>query len=181
MAYKNSVTVSEVYRTLEAHGKTLLRVTDEAEQSYQALLEAQNGDNDGAWARRLFELPTTGVIQLTIVASDRTVEGQPGHAVFSGYVAGRSVELANFTNGGNNQITAITSVVNNDKLHIGNATGLGDETDSAAEAVLRQTTEEAAIVADIVSAMDALHNVKLSFTSAVTSWDRASDLEAFVL
>lgn len=182
MGYKSFTRIDDVLLILEQQGKTVLRVLDEANRAYEALIEAQNGASSNAWGRVLFDLGDTENVTLTVVASDKTIEGLPGHSVFNGFVPGRTVDITNFTNAGNN-VTAlqVSSVINPDKLYLANWASPVDETDADARVRENPTTAEFAVVTDIISARTALNELSLARTQDVTSSDRASDLEAFIL
>ncbi len=181
MAYKLLATIDDVLLIMEQQGKTVLRVLNEAEQAYQGLLSAQDGGTNLAWSRRLFQLSDTGNVTLTVVASDKTIEGQPGHSVFQSFTPGRDIQITNFTNAGNNQTLEISSVVNPDKLYLAGWSAPVDETDTNARGQENGTQPELDIVQDIVDGMDALHELYLARVQDVTSADRAGDLEAFIL
>lgn len=181
MGYKTLVRIDDVILEIERQAKTLQRVLDEADRSYDALLAAQNGATNLAWGRILFSLADTGNVTLTAVASDKTIEGSPGHSVFTAFKPGRNIQITNFTNAGNNQTVEVSSVVSPDKLYLAGWTAPVDETDTNARAQENPTQPELDIVQDVVDARVAMNELSLARFQDVTSSNRAGDLDSFVI
>lgn len=181
MGYKTLITLNDALLVLERNAKTVLRVLDDAKRDYDALVEAQDGQTNLGWARSLFQLKDTGAVQLTVSGSEKTVECQPGHGLFAGYAPGRNVQLVNFSNADNNKTLEVTSLVSNDKLYLTDWLAPVDETAANGQVRQQATTAETDIVQDIVDAMNAMNELSLARTQDVSSADRASDLEAFVI
>ena len=121
-------------RKMEYTCKILLRELPAAEEVYQDLLAAQDTATDLAWGRILFQTVDTKTTTLVVDATAKTVSCRAGANLFANVQVGRNVQLTGFTNAGNNQTTEITSKVSNDAIGIADATGLVDETDTAARA-----------------------------------------------
>lgn len=181
MGYKTLLTLNDVLLVLERNAKTVLRELDNAKRDYEGLVEAQNGQTTLGWARALFQLKDTGAVQLTVVGSDKTVECQPGHGLFAGFNPGRNVQLVNFAQANNNKTLEVTSLVSNDKLYLAAWPAPVDETAANGQVRQQATVAEEDVVKDIVDGMNAMRDIALSRSQDVTSVDRASDLEVFII
>ena len=142
MAYNDDLTWDQASRNLEVSSRTLIRELKSGEETYQDLLRAQGNATDLAWGRILFETGDTGVGTLTMSASSSTISCLSGAGSFSGHRVGRDVQISNFSNAGNNQTTEITAKLDNDRIVIGNASGLVSETDNAARVQENPTQNE---------------------------------------
>ena len=182
MAYKLNTPIADVFSILEIRSKTVLREADANKRAYDALVAAQNGENNTQWARRLFGYLITDNVPMTLtphfVGSENAgaiLEGTPGHAVFNGAVPARKALLSGWTNPANNITTLVTSVVSPDKLYLGEFTTVASETDPNPKFWQNATASEEAIVQDVVDVMGAL----LSEFSNVGS--NSTEFDAFVL
>lgn len=172
MAYKLDVELNEVLQIVEARNKTTLREGDANRRAYDALVAAQNGENNTQWGRRLYKLVRTENVPMTLtpffVGSDNLgaiLEGTPGHAIFSGVNAGRKALLTGWTNPVNNVTTLVSSSINPDKLYLGEHTGVASESDPNPRFQENPTATEELVIADIVDSMNAHNRVVTAINS----------------
>lgn len=173
MVFKTRLTIEDVERSLQVSCRTLLREIQAAEEVYQDLLNAQDGQTVLAWTRELYDKPDTGNVTLSINDVTGVISCKSGANFFAGFQVGRDAQITNFTNAGNNQTTEILAQTA-DSITIDN-TGLVSETDDPNARVQQNpTTEEQDVVTAAVAASDALHDLYLALTTSVTALDRAA-------
>lgn len=180
MTYKTRYTFEEVERILQAPCRTLLREMGTGEEVYQDLLNAQDSQTVLAWSRDLYNLPDTGNVSLSVVASTKTISCATGANFFQSFAIGRDVQVTNFTNAGNNVTSEVTARTN-DSITLGNETGMVDETnDPNARVQQNPTQEQQDTVTAVVNTALSLHELYGALTNvATTTADRAAKLRDF--
>lgn len=134
MPISEELTWDDVSGKLVTPLRILLREIFAAKAVYDDLINDQGGLTDLAFGRILFETTDTKSTTLIIDATAKTISCRTGANLFANIRVGRNLQMTSFTNGGNNQTTEITSKISNDSIGINIATGLVDETDTAARA-----------------------------------------------
>lgn len=158
--HSDDVTYDQVFQIARNPLNQLLQVILSVGEAYDDLEEMRNSRTAQAWARDLRGLQNTGLTQLDIDATGKTVKCRPGFALFSAVNVNRDVVLSGFTNAGNNQTTLITGRPDNDTLTIADASGLVTETGGGDErAIVNATTEERDKLQDLIDGYTAAKEV----------------------
>jgi len=180
MANKDDLRINVVEDGLRTHCNAIIDAIDAAAAYADNLTDAQNGSTVLAWSRILYNVSDTGQATLTVDSAAKTISCLTGANLFSNFRVGRDVQLTNFTNAGNNQTTEIT-VVSNDSITIGSATGLVNETDTNARAQENTSSTEQDKVTSVTTVRDRFSQGKDFLDNAVVATaDRRADLQDWI-
>ena len=180
MANKSKLSISTVEQGLKEHCTAVLDAIDDGASYASKLLDAQGTDSTAVWSRILYATANTGKVTLTVDATAKTVSCLSGAGLFANFRVGRDVQLALFSNAGNNQTTEITARTD-DSITVASASGLVDETDTTARAWENTTPDERDIVDAIIATYARLNELKDALdNTAVTTADRRDDLTDWV-
>lgn len=172
MPHNDEITWADAVKKIEAPCRILLRELPAAEEVRLDLIAAQDSATDLAWGRILFETGDTRTSTLTVTASTKVINCLTGANLFSGFRVGRNVQLSAFTNAGNNQTTEITAV-DSDSITVGDATGLVDETDTAARAQENPDSIELDKIDDLQATMVGIEDLNKALNNTTIT---ASDI-----
>lgn len=154
MPHSLKMTFQDLERITDSLGRPLMETLAKMQAAKDDFIEAWTaaGASNQAWANYLFRAPRVEGLALSITAATATIAGPAGSAAFAAVPIGRSIDLAGFTNGGNNTTKIVATKPNADSVTVTSGAGLVDETGNGDETCqVLATAAQVAIVADYIA------------------------------